>query len=103
MIRGHKGLSSNNLFDESSGDDPMAGVANLVDAMLVFACGLMLAIITKYNVNLKILDVEMTEVTQDIQIMETDDSSSGSGTAYNELGMVYQDPETGQMYLISGN
>ena len=34
-------LSRKNSFDESDEEDPMAGVANLVDAMLVIAVGLL--------------------------------------------------------------
>lgn len=32
--------------------DAMAGVANLADVMLVFACGLMAAVILNWNVDL---------------------------------------------------
>ena len=38
----------NSFFDEEE-QNPMEGVANLVDAMLVLACGLMMAIISFYN------------------------------------------------------
>lgn len=102
MIRGHRALSASRFDDDNDTSSPMENVANLVDAMLVFACGLMLALITRYNVNLQILDVQtMTEVT-DVEIMEQDPNSESAGSAYNELGMVYQDPETGTMYLITG-
>lgn len=101
MIRGHKSLSATRFGDDSDNSSPMENVANLVDAMLVFACGLMLALITRYNVNLQILDVQtMTEVT-DLEIVD-DANSESSGSSYNELGVVYQDPQTGTMYLISG-
>ncbi len=101
MIRGHKSLSATRFGDDSDTSSPMENVANLVDAMLVFACGLMLALITRYNVNLQILDVQtMTEVT-DLEIVD-DANSESSGSSYNELGVVYQDPQTGTMYLISG-
>ncbi|MCD8099432.1 MAG: DUF2149 domain-containing protein [Oscillospiraceae bacterium] len=102
MIRGHKSISSRRYEEEADNSGGMENVANLVDAMLVLACGLMIALITRYNVNLQILDVQtMTEV-QDLEIMENDANSESSGSAYNELGVVYQDPETGTMYLISG-
>lgn len=61
--------------------DPMGSVANLVDIMLVFICGLMIAIIMFWNVDLDNL--------QDRQ----DD-------AYQDMGQVYQDPETGKIYVI---
>lgn len=60
----------------------MAYVANLMDIMLVFICGLMIAIIVFWN-----LDVE--KIQQRIE------------DTYEDMGQVYQDPETGKMYVIS--
>ena len=39
-------LSRKSSFDESDEEDPMAGVANLVDAMLVIAVGLLVFLVT---------------------------------------------------------
>ena len=82
--------------------DPMASTANLVDAMLVFACGLMMALVVRYNVDLtKVEDVyieeDLTQVENIDQLLE--DMQSG-GTGYTQLGTVYQDPSTGEMYMI---
>lgn len=41
--------SSPELFEQFLEDDPLSGVANLVDVMLVFAVGLMLALVTYYS------------------------------------------------------
>ncbi len=38
-------LSRKSSFDESDEEDPMAGVANLVDAMLVIAVGLLVFLV----------------------------------------------------------
>lgn len=104
--RRHVDLDDTSFGETSFGGeevDPMASVANLVDAMLVFACGLMMALVVYWNIDLSgVQDVsveqDMTEVT-DIEQMTEDMQSGGSG--YNELGMVYQDPATGQMYMIT--
>ena len=73
--------------------DPMASAANLVDAMLVFACGLMMALVMRYNVNLSniqdiSIDQDLSEV-ENIDQMVDDMRAEGSG--YTELGTVYQD------------
>lgn len=60
---------------------PMESVANLIDVMLVFICGLIIAIIVFWNVDLENLD------------QRTDSS-------YEDVGQVYQDPETGKVYVI---
>lgn len=82
--------------------DPMAGIANLVDVMLVFACALIIALLVYWNLDIpdireiqqrkEITDVEdMDKITQNIDSDET---------AYKELGSVYEDPETGKSYLV---
>ena len=60
---------------------PMESVANLIDVMLVFICGLIIAIIVFWNIDLENLD------------QRTDSS-------YEDVGQVYQDPETGKIYVI---
>ncbi len=81
--------------------DPMSGIANLSDAMLVFACGLMLALIVHWNVDIG----SLTPVTQqeDMEAFdntsEITESTEDGGKGYEELGMAYRDPETGQIYI----
>ncbi len=61
--------------------NPMESVGNLVDIMLVFICGLMIAIIMFWNVDL-----------DNLQARQED--------SYQDMGQVYQDPETGKIYVI---
>jgi len=80
--------------------DPMAGVANLSDVMLVFACGLMLSILTVWKLNLSdIVDrfnaEDITEIENPEEILRSND-----GAGFVEKGIVVEDPETGQMYVI---
>ena len=83
--------------------DPMATVANITDAMLVFACGLMLALIAYWNIDVGTTEEveidEETELTEVEDVEELIDELSG-GDGYTELGTVYQDPTTGKMYMI---
>lgn len=76
--------------------DAMSGLVNLSDVMLVFACGLMAAVILNWNVDLSKTRVEilqreqMKELEQDIQ----------SSSSFEQKGTVYEDPETGKLYVV---
>ena len=90
-------------LEESAGVDPMSNIANLVDVMLVLACGLMLALVTFWQIDLPnvseiVNEQELTEV-QDVE--EVSESIDSSGSTYSELGTVYEDSETGKKYMIT--
>lgn len=79
--------------------DPRVGLVNLADIMLVFACGLMVSIVMNWNVNL----AEVTEISDSaskVDDVESMAESMRAGEGYAERGTVYQDPETGQLYLL---
>ncbi|MCB8818497.1 DUF2149 domain-containing protein [Desulfosporosinus shakirovi] len=85
--------------------NPLDGIVNLVDAMLVFACGLMLSIILYWGVDInnKVTDVidqeDLVEVeNKDLQEAVKDGTL---GKSFNAKGMVYEDPKTGKMYILS--
>ena len=88
--------------------DAMSGLANLSDVMLVFACGLMAAVILNWNVDLsktrvEILQREQMQELDNAEEMEQDIQSSSS---FEQKGTVYEDPETGKLYVVmpkSGN
>ena len=88
-------------FDESI--DIMGSLGNLMDAMLVFSCGLIVSIVAHWNVDLSVTEVveqeQMTQVDQVEQI--TQDVANGS--RYSERGTVVEDSETGDLYLIEPN
>lgn len=78
--------------------DPMNGLTNLVDVMLVFCCGLLVALVMSWNLQdilFQKIDVEKGRELQETPIIE---QKGGSG--YSEMGKVYQDPETGKLILI---
>lgn len=82
--------------------DPMASVANIADIMLVFACGLMMALVTVWNIDftpiseLQDKQLEAIDTPEDMPEDMTD-----AGNAYVEKGMVYQDPKTGKYYMVT--
>ena len=82
----------------------MDGIANLVDVMLVFACGLMVSIILHWNVNLtnvtKILDEKQLKQIDDVEIISQEGEIIGN---YESMGVVVVDPKTGRMYVIQEN
>ncbi|WP_407462498.1 DUF2149 domain-containing protein [Methanobrevibacter sp.] len=97
-------------------EDPMAGTANLVDAMLVIAVGLLVFLVISWNMQGVIFDSDMTseekqnvmqhisevsEVDQGQQLNETPDVSNKSGQGYTEMGKVYQD-SSGKLIMVEG-
>lgn len=90
-------------YFEQESSNPMEGVANLVDVMLVLACGLMMALITFYKVDIRETRTEIPyEKMQEIQndgIIDKDGNVSGG---FESKGTVYEDKKTGKLYLITG-
>ena len=82
--------------------DPMSSLANMGDVMLVFACGLMVALVVAWNVDLaKFQQVETDqELSQDQVSTMSDKMGGGEGNSFVEMGKVYQDPATGKYYLV---
>ena len=86
--------------------NPLEGAVNIVDAMLVFACGLMLALVIRWNVDLAQFGdpVNVTqgeEVTDDADIRSDLVETEGEGRSYQKMGTVYKDPATGKMFMLT--
>ena len=83
-------------------EDPTAGLSNLADCMLVLACGLMVALVVAWNIDIQtVTEVEMTDKTTELTDVENleGDFETG-GTKYVDVGRVYQDPDTGTYYIL---
>ena len=79
----------------------MSSLGNIGDIMLVFACGLMVALVVAWNVDLgKFTQVQMDQEIQQDDIEQITEQLYGEGNAFVEKGKVYQDPETGKYYLV---
>ena len=87
-------------YREQEDADPRVGLVNLADVMLVFACGLMLALVTYWNLDVSSM-TEVIEASEMSDIENIVDQSNGAGSGFTELGMVYQDPMTGKMYMLT--
>jgi hypothetical protein len=108
---------SKSRFTSIHREDPLSGVANLFDASIVFAVGLMVALVQAFSMA-QILDPnsEFTIVKRDtrtgeMEIIEkskkevkvkkmTPEKKSGSGT---RLGVAYQLPDGSVVYVPEAN
>lgn len=88
--------------------NPMDGVSNMADVMLVFACGIMMALILNWNVDVKATTNEPVPVEQGQEVKDIQNFGEGEGVlsedgTYEELGKVYRDPKTGSLYMVETN
>jgi hypothetical protein len=83
--------------------NPMEGAINIVDAMLVFACGLMLSLVIFWNIDIQNQELKPSEtgveVTASADAADTLDDVDENAD-YEKMGTVYVDPATGKMYLV---
>ncbi len=87
--------------------DPMLGFANIMDVMLVFALGLMLALISQSQELRQHFKLEQkTVVTTGKELAEPPESVKemlrNQGDGMESLGQVYRDPTTGKLILVGG-
>lgn len=83
-------------FDDAD-DEPLGPLSNLVDIMLVFACGLIAALVAAELPQGK---QGAREVTEGRELPDVPRGAGEAGSGYEAVGQVYRDPETGRMVLI---
>jgi len=99
-LRGKKRLS---LSEDVS---PLEGAINIVDAMLVFACGLMLSLVIHWDVDLNTVKERINlrqgqEISGQPEIRKDLIESEGEGELYQKLGTVYRDPVSGKLFMLT--
>lgn len=99
MLRKRRRISNN------SDDDPMSGMANLSDAMLVLALGFLVFAIMALSANPDLIQ-ESSQSSQDVSTSEVlsqnlSDSGGMEDSGYSEVGKVYKDPYTGELVMVS--
>ena len=82
-------------FDDTD-EDPRASLVNLVDVMLVFACGLIAALAAGTQGALK----APKPVDKGLEIARPADGVTQNGSGYDRVGEVFRDPKTGKLVLI---
>ena len=104
------------MLGDSHEEDPMAGSANLVDAMLVLSVGFLIFLVLSWNMqNVVFADMtpeerqqtmeamkQVAEVEMGQELNQTPQTESGSGEGFVEKGTVYQDPNTGKLIMVQG-
>lgn len=100
-------LERNRGTFENDSPDPMNGVSNLADVMLVLAVGIMLALIMNWRISInggqitQMKDGQLKEVDQSELHTATDsDDLSGQSSNLKEKGKVYVDETSGKLYLV---
>lgn len=99
-------LRKRRRISENSDDDPMSGLNNLSDAMLVLALGFLIFAILALSANPDMLQ-DAKSTTNDVSTADTfsqnySDASGIEDSGYNEVGKVYEDPTTGKLVMVSG-
>lgn len=94
-----RGLRRKHKEDDFS---PMEGVGNMADAMLVFACGLILALIISWNVDISDQgEIHQTGTRYQVESIEDEATHAVESTDnLEEMGKVYRDPDTGKYYVV---
>jgi hypothetical protein len=82
--------------------NPLETAANITDVMLVFAVALMVALVARWGVDIsnvmQIDESNLESVTADVT--PSDIADSGAGNSYEEVGKVYKDVATGELYVL---
>lgn len=81
--------------------NPMDGIANLVDVMLVFSCGLMIALLAYWKLDFG----QISMIVNQEELVEVGDYQSAveGGLISGDLdskGVAYEDPKTGKIYVL---
>lgn len=107
MKSGDSMLRKRRRISDSVDDDPMGGLNNLSDAMLVLALGFLVFAIMALSVNPDLISDSSSSKTQDVSTAEKftknyTDASGLEDSGFSEVGKVYQDPNTGELVMVSG-
>ena len=94
-----------------SGDtDPLAGFANIMDVMLVFALGLLIALIAQSRELRQHFELDNPDANRKVPIKQGRELAqppeaikqalNGQAEGMESLGQVYRDPATGKLILL---
>jgi len=81
-------------------DEPLGPLANLVDIMLVFACGLIAALFSLSPDLAANLSQKTVEITEGRELTDLPQGFGTAGAGLTPLGQVYRDPKTGKLILV---
>ncbi|MCB9763664.1 MAG: DUF2149 domain-containing protein [Alphaproteobacteria bacterium] len=79
----------------------MAVMGNLIDVMLVFACGLIAALLARSPLLQEALvPPEAQAVEKGRELPALPERGGAGGAGLESVGTVYRDPETGKLILV---
>lgn len=88
-------------------EEPLGPLANLLDLMLVFACGLIAALIsmsknvdTHFKPTTDRPNQQQHIVQKGRELPQLPSQGESGGNGYEPVGEVYRDPNTGKLILI---
>ena len=99
------------IINNDDSGNPMEGVSNMSDAMLVLAVGIMLALVINWKIDIKeaYKGQEQKKIVEDskLQEFETDEARQNSAISFEDIeskyvksGTVYTDTYTGKTYVV---
>ncbi|MGB2130416.1 MAG: DUF2149 domain-containing protein [Marinobacterium sp.] len=88
-------------FDQEEAE-PLGPLANLLDLMLVFACGLIAALVAHSGELQQHFQTRTEVISQGRELPRLPPGIEQQGAGMEAVGQVYRDPETGKLILIEG-
>jgi hypothetical protein len=83
--------------------NPSAYIVNLADCMLVLACGVIVALVSYWSIDLSaVTELKKTEMTE-VDPTSLPENLVDGGAYYIEAGTVYMDPGTGALYMVENS
>lgn len=83
--------------------NPSAYIVNMVDCMLVLACGFLVMLMLHWNIATTSVDELDESSMEEVDPQNMPEDVTSGGSYYIDAGKVYQDPNTGQLYLVQEN
>ncbi len=101
-------LRARRMRAEDSPVNPMDGLGNLADAMLVLAVGIMLALILNWKLDITTVSAQEPEETEthiaiDEQDMRDTQAQELDEEKLQRVGALYYDEESGVFYAVTGD
>lgn len=82
-------------------EEPLGPLANLLDLVLVFACGLIAALISMSDqIESHFQSAKKQIVEKGRELPQMPDAESLGGEGYEAVGQVYRDPKSGKLILL---
>lgn len=83
--------------------NPSAYIVNMVDCMLVLACGFLVMLMLHWNIATTTMDEVDESSMEEVDPEQMPEDVTSGGSYYIDAGKVYQDPNTGKLYLVQEN